>query len=173
MIAPHVGSSRSGFTLIELLAVIVSAVVVLGAATGFLITAIERQCSFLKGSELELTHDELEQLLFSSLKTADDFQIYSDRAAFRPKEKIPGESQGNLLVCWKNGLQSTFEFRDNEISYSQSAEPSKERIFSNVVLANSPALFRMRIGVVEAAWNVSTQSELIPYRVYAMPLALH
>jgi type II secretory pathway pseudopilin PulG len=173
MISARHKSSIEGFTLIELLAAIVSLVVVLAAATGFLITAVERQHSFMKGSEVESRHDELEQLLFAALKTADDFQIYSDHTAFNPEEKGPGDTQGNFLVCWKDGQQSSFEFDQKEIKYSQLADSSKQRVFLQAELANPPALFRMRVGVVEAAWNLTTQSELVPYRVYATPLALH
>ncbi len=166
-------NSGAGFTLVEMLAAVISVVVILSAAIGFLLTAIERQHSFLQGSELESQHDNLEELLFASVKTADDFQIFPGPSTTKPVEGDPGVAQGNLLVCWKDGQPSVFEFAGNQIILSQSVPRKTSVRFINCTLADPPNLFRMRLGVIEASWNVNTQSESIPYHVYAMPLALH
>ncbi len=166
-------NSVGGFTLTEMLAAVVSMVVILGASTGFLLTAVERQHAFLLGSELESRHDNLEELLFASIKTADDFQIFAAPGATDPIEGEPGEAQGNFLICWKDGQPSSFQYTGNQIIFSQSVPSRTTVIFGDCTLANPPNLFRMRVGVIEASWKVNTRSECIPYHVYAMPLALH
>src|SRR5690349_17645535 len=94
-------ASARAFTLVELLAAVVGAVVVLSAATGFLLTAFLRQKAVLEAQRLEALHDDLAQTIGTAIKTADAFQIYSGRAQYGAGRLGTGSRTGNLLVCLK------------------------------------------------------------------------
>ena len=65
-----------GFTLVEMLAALLGVVVVVGAATGFLLTAMQRQAAVIQASALEAQHEALAEIMDDSIKSATDFQIY-------------------------------------------------------------------------------------------------
>lgn len=166
---------NEAFTLFELVASIVSVVVVLGAAIGFMITAVARQKAVLDAFQLETGHDTLANVLSSTVKAADGFQIFLDRKAFETGQYGPGVPNGNFLSCWRdaNGqhVESDFEFAKGQIVYSLLAGGSMTtKTYHAVEPGSGSTVFNMRLGVVQAAWNVVTSIDLIPYRVYAMPL---
>lgn len=168
--------TNQAFTLFELVAAIVSVVVVLGAATGFMITAVARQKAVLDAFQVEASCDTLANVLSSTVKAADGFQIFVDRKAFEAGQYGPGVPNGNFLSCWRddvNGqhVESDFEFVKGQIVYSLLAGGSMTtKTYHGVGPGSGSTVFNMRLGVVQAAWNVVTSIDLIPYRVYAMPL---
>ncbi|MGA8655278.1 MAG: hypothetical protein WB586_03950 [Chthoniobacterales bacterium] len=167
---------NGAFTLIELVAAIVSGVVVLGAATGFMITAFARQKVVLDAVQLEASHDTLANILSSTIKTANGFQIFVDRKAFEAGRYGPGVPLGNFLSCWRedaNGqhVESDFEFVKGQIVYTLLVGASlTTKTYYSVEPGNGSTVFNMKLGLVQAAWNVVTSIDLVPYRVYAMPL---
>ena len=168
--------TNGAFTLVELLAAIASGVVVLGAATGFMITAVARQKAVLSAVQLEASYDNLASILASTIKTADSFQIFADRAVFEADRQGPGVPSGNFLSCWRvdaggQQVESDFEFAKDKIVYTLLADGGvTTRTYPGVEPGSGPAVFNMKLGLVEAEWNVVTPIDLIPYRVYAMPL---
>ena len=82
-----------GFTLVELLAAITSIVVVLSAATGFLITVIARQRAVLEASQLEAVHSQLADIMYDAMKTAEDFQIFPDATRHRVIRSLRAEAE--------------------------------------------------------------------------------
>lgn len=164
------------FTLVELLAAIVSGVILLGAATGFMITAFARQKAVLDAVQLEVGHESLASILSSTIKTAESFQIFVDRTAFEADRHGPGVPNGNFLFCWRKDargqqVESDFEFAEGKIVYTLLTGGSlTTRTYIGVEPASGTTVFNMRLGLVEANWKVVTPIDLIPYRVYAMPL---
>src|SRR4029077_244424 len=66
-----------GFTLVEMLAALLAAVVVIGAATGFMLTAAIRQIKVLAANALEAQHESLAEAMALSIRSATSFQIYA------------------------------------------------------------------------------------------------
>jgi hypothetical protein len=168
--------TNGAFTLVELLAAIVSGVVVLGPATGFMITAVARQKVVLSAAQLEASYDNLANILSSTIETADGFQIFVDRAVFEIDRQGPGVPSGNFLSCWRRDaggqqVESDFEFAKDKIVYTLLAGGGvTTRTYPGVEPGSGSTVFKMKLGLVEAEWNVVTPIDLIPYRVYAMPL---
>src|SRR5258708_39446386 len=109
-----------GFTLIEMLAALLAAVVVMGAATGFMLTAAIRQFKVLDANTLEAQHESLAETMAVSIKSATAFQI----SAMDPGIKLgsslaPGEPEGDFLVCERPGLAQEFGFARNQITYTR------------------------------------------------------
>ena len=68
-------NSELGFTLVEMLAALVAAVVIIGAATGFTLTAAIRQFKVLGANALEAQHESLAETISVSIQSATAFQI--------------------------------------------------------------------------------------------------
>ncbi|MFZ0502945.1 MAG: type II secretion system protein, partial [Chthoniobacterales bacterium] len=68
-------SGQSGFTLAEMLAAMLGVFLVVSAATGFLLTAMQRQAAVLQATSLEAQHEALAEIMDDSIKSAVDFQI--------------------------------------------------------------------------------------------------
>ena len=95
----HPRAAERAFTLLELLAAAGAVVVVLGAATGFMLTAFLRETAVLEAQRLEAMHDDLAQTMVRSIKTATAFQIYADQTQYHAGRLGNGVRDGNLLVC--------------------------------------------------------------------------
>src|ERR1700738_3161747 len=131
-----------GFTLVEMLAALLAAVVVIGAATGFMLTAAIRQFKVLGANTLEAQHESLAEAMAVSIKSATAFQIYAvDPGVKFGSSLAPGEPEGNFLVCKRPGLVEEFGFSEN-------------------------------LGNIQARWNVTTSIDLVPFSVYAVPLPM-
>ncbi len=61
-------NSELGFTLVEMLAALVAAVVIIGAATGFMLTAAIRQLKVLGANALEAQHESLAETMSVSIQ---------------------------------------------------------------------------------------------------------
>ncbi|MBV8901827.1 MAG: hypothetical protein JOY92_17135, partial [Verrucomicrobia bacterium] len=100
-------AAERAFTLVELLAVVGAVVVVLGAATGFMLTALLRENAVLEAERLEAMHDDLAQTMVRTLKTAVAFQIYADHSQYQPGRLENGVRAGNFLVCLRTDPDGT------------------------------------------------------------------
>jgi type II secretory pathway pseudopilin PulG len=177
---PTHATSQFGFTLVELLAAIVSIVVVLGAATGFVVTAMVRQKAVLVASQLEATHSQLASAMFDAMKTADDFQIFADATQLpSTPQKNYGEGVpvGKVLSCRRSGIQRDFEFRsgasgNGEIIQTTPVLTGKPVIksYTAVQLLEPAGVFNMKDGMLQAHWSVVTSMERLDFNVYGTPL---
>lgn len=173
-------ASARAFTLVELLAAVVGAVVVLSAATGFLLTAFLRQKAVLEAQRLEALHDDLAQTIGTAIKTADAFQIYSGRAQYGAGRLGIGSRTGNFLVCLKtepDGSQSEadFELSDGQIIYAKTVagvEQTTRRYPYTRIPPGVVDIFSTDLGIVQASWDVVTRQDLVPFHVCAMPLVM-
>ena len=59
-----------------MLAAMLGVFLVVSAATGFLLTAMQRQAAVLQATALEAQHEALAEIMNDSIKSAVDFQIY-------------------------------------------------------------------------------------------------
>jgi hypothetical protein len=171
----------AGFTLIEILAALISTVVVLGAATGFVLSCVARQKITLSGSSQEARHSLLAQTISSTLKTADDFQIHAALAGSSDSGFGPGGSKGAVLLCQtlaeEGSVLHVFRFNSELSALVHTATfpsgKSVTRTYEGAQLApNEQAVFNMRMGVPHAVWQVRTELELIDFHVCAMPLKM-
>ena len=182
----------AGLTLIELLAAIVSATLVLGAATGLAITAIARQKVEFDAAQLETQHAELANAIFNALKTSDSFQIFdSSRSAENSSlgSYGIGVPSGDYLSCRHNfaigggsgGLvEQDFEFVPESVDglgtliqtirFLSTNQQQIRREFSGVFAAGP--LFSMKNGIPQAHWSISTTLDRADFNVYAMPLSM-
>lgn len=152
---------------------------VLGAATGFMLTALLRENAVLEAERLEAMHDDLAQAMLRAIKTADAFQIYTDHSQYQPGRLENGVRAGNFLVCLRtdpDGTQteSGFELSGNQIVYTRTvAAGTTVKTYANVRIPSGSAnLFNMELGIVQATWEVETRQDLVPFRVCAMPLVM-
>jgi Tfp pilus assembly protein FimT len=172
-------AAERAFTLVELLAALGAVVVVLGAATGFMLTALLRENAVLEAERLEAMHDNLAQTMVRAIKTAAAFQIYADRSRYQPGRPGNGVRAGNFLACLRtdpDGTQteSGFELSGNQIVYTKTvAAGTTVKTYANArIPSGSVNLFNMELGIVQAAWEVETRQDLVPFRVCAMPLVM-
>jgi type II secretory pathway pseudopilin PulG len=174
----HPRAAERAFTLVELLAAVGAVVVVLGAATGFMLTAFLRENAVLEAQRLEAMHDDLAQIMVRTIKTADAFQIYADRTQYHAGRLDNGVRDGNFLVCLRtdpDGTQteSGFELSGNRIIYTKTAGATTAKTYAYARIPSGAAkLFSMDLGIVQAAWEVETRQDLVPFRVCAMPLVM-
>jgi hypothetical protein len=172
-----VGARRKtdfGFTLVEMLAALLAAVVIIGAATGFMLTAAIRQFKVLGASTLEAQHDSLAEVMTASIKSATVFQIYAVDPGIKFASSLaPGDPEGNFLVCKRPGLVEEFGFSGNRISYTRldGGSPQK-RYFDYATTMGAASLFDTNLGIIQAHWNVTTSIDLVPFSVYALPLPM-
>jgi hypothetical protein len=163
-----------GFTLVEMLAAVIAAVVVIGAATGFMLTAAIRQFKVFGANTLEAQHESLAEAMAVSIKSATTFQIYAaDPGIEFGSALAPGEPEGNFLVCERPGSVDEFGFTGNQISYTQldGGEPRK-RYFAYASTVGTTPLFNANLGIIQAHWNVTTSIDLVPFSVYGLPLPM-
>ena len=172
-------NANAGFTLVELLAAIISVVVVLGAATGFMITAMARQKAVLEASQLEAIHSQLAASMSDAMKTADDFQIFPDVTRLPASVQTPyggGVPAGKVLSCRRAAIQRDFEFRDGASGSGKIIQTTTGFNGTPVVKAYAgvqPAaagIFSMKNGLLQAHWSVVTSMERLDFNVYGTPL---
>ena len=163
-----------GFTLIEMLAALLAAVVVMGAATGFMLTAAIRQFKVLGANALEAQHESLAETMAVSIKSATVFQIYAVDPGIKFGSSLaPGEPEGNFLVCERPGLVEEFGFAENQISYTRlDSESPRKRYFDHATTMGAASLFDANLGIIQAHWNVTTSIDLVPFSVYGLPLPM-
>jgi prepilin-type N-terminal cleavage/methylation domain-containing protein len=165
-----------GFTLVEMLAALVAAVVVIGAATGFVLTAAIREFKVLGANALEARHESLAEAMLVSIKSATAFQIYPTDPGIKFGSSLtPGKSTGNLLVCVRAdlGLEEEFLLSGNQIVYTQlDGGPPRAKYFDYVSTSGGVPLFDTNLGIIQAHWNVITSLDLVPFSVYGLPLRM-
>jgi hypothetical protein len=163
-----------GFTLVEMLAALLAAVVIIGAATGFMLTAAIRQIKVLGANTLEAQHESLAEAMALSIRSATAFQIYAVDPGIKFGSSLaPGEPEGNFLVCQRPGLAEEFGFSGNRISYTRLDGGSpRKRYFDHATTMGATSLFDTNLGIIQAHWNVATSIDLVPFSVYALPLPM-
>lgn len=164
-----------GFTLVEMLAALIAAVVVIGAATGFMLTAAIRQYKVLSANVLESRHESLAEAMSISIKGATAFQIYQTDPGiqFDIRSLPPGSPTGNLLVCQRAGLIEEFAFSGTQITYTQlDGGNARAKYFDGASTPDGAPLFNSNLGIVQAHWNLTTSLDLVPFSVYGLPLAM-
>ena len=121
-------NSELGFTLVEMLAALVAAVVIIGAATGFMLTAAIRQLKVLGANALEAQHESLAETMSVSIQSATAFQIYAAEPGIKFDSSLaPGEPEGNFLVCRRPSLVEEFALVGNQISIRSFMVAIRER----------------------------------------------
>jgi type II secretory pathway pseudopilin PulG len=176
---PGTRNASAGFTLVELLAAIISIVVVLGAATGFVITVMAREKAVLEASQLEVAHSQLANIMYDAMKTAEDFQIFADATRLPGNLQTPygeGVPAGKVLSCRASGLQRDFEFRDEPSGPGEIIQTTTGFASAPVVKTFAGAqptpggIFSMKNGLLQAHWSVVTSMERLDFNVYGTPL---
>jgi prepilin-type N-terminal cleavage/methylation domain-containing protein len=167
-------NSEKGFTLVEMLAALIASVMVIGAATGFMLTAAIRQYKVLGANALEARHETLAEAMLSSIKSATAFQIYATDPGVKFGSSLtPGESAGDFLVCVRAGLVEEFGLSGNQIIYTQfDGSSPRPKFFDQASSVGGAALFDTNLGIIQAHWNVTTSLDLIPFSVYGLPLPM-
>lgn len=172
-------NASAGFTLVELLAAIISIVVVLSAATGFLITVMARQKAVLEASQVETAHSQLADIMYDAMKTAEDFQIFADATRLPSNLQTPygeGIPAGKVLSCRRSGIQRDFEFRDDASGSGEIIQTTTGFARAPVVKTFSAAqpspsgIFSMKNGLLQAHWSAVTSMERLDFNVYGTPL---
>ena len=179
---------QSGFTLPEMLAAMLGVFVVVSAATGFLLTAMQRQLAVLQATALEAQHEALAEIMNDSIKSAVDFQIYQDAPASSGNGPLaPGNSSGDWLVCVNQNGTTTFHFDGTQFEFQQTGNgavqkrmfPGASRFSSNdgqptsAQNNNSTPIFNLsNLGIVQAQWDVTTTVDRVPFNVFGVPLQM-
>jgi prepilin-type N-terminal cleavage/methylation domain-containing protein len=184
---------QSGFTLPEMLAAMLGVFVVVSAATGFLLTAMQRQVAVLQATALEAQHEALAEIMNDSIKSAVDFQIYQDAPTSSGNGPLaPGNSSGDWLVCVNQNGMTTFHFDGTEIEYQQTGSGAvQKRVFAgasrasannnqpnnndqpdNAQNSHQPIFNLSNLGIVQAQWNVNTTVDQVPFNVFGVPLQM-
>ena len=159
--------------------------VVVSAATGFLLTAMQRQVAVLQATALEAQHEALAEIMNDSIKSAVDFQIYQDAPTGSGNGLLaPGNSSGDWLVCANQNGITTFHFDGTQIEYQQTGSGAvQKRVFAgasraspnndqpdNAQNSNKPIFNLSNLGIVQAQWNVNTTVDQVPFNVFGVPL---
>jgi len=180
-------SRESGFTLVEMLAAMVGGFLVVGAATGFLLTAMQRQAAVLQATALEAQHEALAEIMDDSIKSAVDFQIYQEAPTSSGSGPLdPGNSSGDWLVCVNQNGTTMFHFDGAQIECQQTGTGAvQKRVFPGASRAsnsnaqngnaqsNSKPIFSVsNLGIVQAEWNVNTTVDQVPFNVFGVPLQM-
>jgi type II secretory pathway pseudopilin PulG len=184
---------RSGFTLPEMLAAMLGVFVVVSAATGFLLTAMQRQLAVLQATALEAQHEALAEIMNDSIKSAVDFQIYQDAPTGSGNGPLaPGNSSGDWLVCVNQNGTATFHFDGTQFELQQTGNGAvQKRLFpgasrvslnneqninnnqkSSAQNSNQPIFNLSNLGIVQAQWNVNTTVDQVPFNVFGVPLEM-
>ena len=179
---------QSGFTLPEMLAAMFGVFVVVGAATGFLLTAMQRQVAVLQATALEAQHEALAEIMNDSIKSAVDFQIYQDAPTSSGNGPLaPGNSSGDWLVCVNQNGTTTFHFDGAQFEFQQTGNGAvQKRVFPGASRAStnsdqtnstqnsnkSPIFNLSNLGIVQAQWDVNTTVDQVPFNVFGVPLQM-
>jgi hypothetical protein len=165
--------------VVETVAAMVGVFLVVGAATGFLLTAAQRQAAVLQASALEAQHEALAEIMDDSIKSAVDFQIYQQPPGPDSSPLAPGNSSGDYLVCVNQQGKSEFHFDGTQVEYQQTqGKVVQKRLFSGVSQVSDPntgqnkPVFNMYLGIVQAQWNVDTTVDQVPFNVFGVPLQM-
>jgi type II secretory pathway pseudopilin PulG len=163
-----------GFTLVEMLAALIAAVVIVGAATGFMLTAAIRQLKIVDANALEARHESLADAMSASIQSANALQIYAADPGIKFDSRLaPGEPEGNFLVCKRAGLIEEFAFAGNRITYTElDGGNPRTRYFDYANTTDGASLFNTNLGLIQAHWNVTTSIDLVPFSVYGLPLPM-
>ena len=164
-----------------MLAAMLGVFVVVGAATGFLLTAMERQAAVLQATALEAQHEALAEIMDDSIKSAVDFQIYQAAPNNIGSGPLaPGNSSGDWLVCVNQNGTREFHFDGGQIEYQQTENgvvqkrvfPGASRRSSNDQQTNGQPIFNSNLGIVQAQWDVTTTVDQVPFNVFGVPLQM-
>lgn len=165
--------------MVEMVAAMVGVFLVVGAATGFLLTAMQRQAAVLQASALEAQHEALAEIMDDSIKSAVDFQIYQQAPGSDSSPLPPGNSSGDYLVCINQQGTSEFHFDGMQIEYQQTqGKVVQKRLFPGVSQVSDPntgqkePVFNSSLGIVQAQWNVDTTVDQVPFNVLGVPLQM-
>jgi type II secretory pathway pseudopilin PulG len=171
---------QSGFTLVEMLAAMLGVFVVIAAATGFMLTAMQRQAAVLQASALEEQHEALAEIMDDSIKSAVDFQIYQAAPPNLGSSPLtPGNPSGDYLVCINQEGTSVFHFDGSQIEYRQTGSgavqrrlfPGASRVPNGTSDPGKP-IFISTLGIVQAQWTVETTVDQVPFDVFGVPLQM-
>jgi hypothetical protein len=170
-----------------MLAAMLGVFVVVSAATGFLLTAMQRQVAVLQATALEAEHEALAEIMNDSIKSAVDFQIYQDAPTNSGNGPLaPGNASGDWLVCVNQNGTTTFHFDGAQFEYQQIGSgavqkrlfPGASRVSPNKDQTNSgqnsnqPIFNLSNLGIVQAQWNVNTTVDQVPFNVFGVPLQM-
>lgn len=153
---------------------------VVGAATGFLLTVMQRQAAVLQASALEEQHEALAEIMDDSIKSATDFQIYQSAPPNLTSTPFPpGDSSGDYLFCANQQGIRVFHFDGSRIEYQQTGNggaqqrtfPGASR-FKNNQNGQGEPVFNSGLGIVQAQWNVETTVDEVPFNVFGVPLQM-
>ena len=188
MMKPALPASHElGFTLPEMLAAMLGVFVVVSAATGFLLTAMQRQVAVLQATALEAQHEALAEIMNDSIKSAVDFQIYQNAPTSSGNGPLaPGNSSGDWLVCVNQNGTTTFHFDGAQIEWQQTGNgAAQQRVFvgvsrvstnddqpDNAQNSRQPIFKLSNLGIVQAQWNVNTTVDQVPFNVFGVPLQM-
>ena len=165
-----------------MLAALLGVVVVVGAATGFLLTAMQRQVAVVQASALEAQHEALAEIMDDSIKSATDFQIYQATLPNVSSTPFPpGDAAGDYLVCANQDGTRVFHFDGSQIEYQLTVNgATQKRAFTGASRvpknsqsgAGDPIFIITTVGIVEAQWNVDTTVDRVPFNVFGLPLQM-
>jgi len=148
---------------------------VVGAATGFLLTAMLRQAAVLQASALEDQHEELAEIMVDTIKSAVDLQIYQALPTNTGSGPLtPGNPSGDYLVCVNQDGTREFHFDGVQIEYQFTGNGVvQKRIFAGVSVASKDdRIFNSNQGILQAQWNVNTTVDQVPFNVFGVPLQM-
>jgi prepilin-type N-terminal cleavage/methylation domain-containing protein len=170
-------SYQSGFTLPEMLAAMLGVFLVVGAATGFLLTAMQRQAAVLQATALEAQHEALAEIMDDAIKSAVDFQIYQTVPNNVGEGALaPGNSYGDWLVCVNQNGIAEFHFDGGQIQYQQTQNGvAQTRVFPGASRSSTSdqGIFNIsNLGIVQAQWLVTTKVDQVPFDVFGVPLQM-
>lgn len=167
--------------------------VVVSAATGFLLTAMQRQVAVLQATALEAQHEALAEIMNDSIKSAVDFQIYQDAPTASSNGPLaPGNSSGDWLVCVNQSGTTRFHFDGAQIECQQTGNGAVQtRVFAgasraspnnsqsnnndqpdNAQNSHQPIFNLSNLGIVQAQWTVNTAVDQVPFDVFGVPLQM-
>jgi hypothetical protein len=168
-------------------AAMVGGFLVVSAATGFLLTAMQRQAVVLQATALEGQHEALAEIMDDAIKSAVEFQIYQTAPASSGSGPLaPGNASGDWLVCVNQNGTALFHFDGAQIECQQTGNGAvRKRVFPGASRAssssaqndnaqsNSEAIFSVSdLGIVRAQWNVNTTVDQVPFNVFGVPLQM-
>jgi hypothetical protein len=167
--------------------------VVVSAATGFLLTVMQRQVAVLQATALEAQHEALAEIMNDSIKSAVDFQIYQDAPTGSGNGPLaPGNSSGDWLVCVNQNGTTRFHFDGAQIECQQTGNGAVQtRVFAGAARASpnnsqpnnndqpdntqnshQPIFNLSNLGIVQAQWDVDTAVDRVPFNVFGVPLQM-
>ena len=167
-------------------AAMVGGFLVVSAATGFLLTAMQRQAAVLQATALEAQHEALAEIMDDAIKSAVEFQIYQTAPASSGGPLAPGNASGDWLVCVNQNGTTVFHFDGAQIACQQTVNGAvQKRVFLGASRAssantqngnaqsNTEPIFKVSdLGIVQAQWTVTTTVDQVPFNVFGVPLQM-